>query len=372
MSTELKTVQQSTEGQLSIFENFEKIQAVAGMLAKANSAVPKFLRKNEGDCTAVAMQAYQWRLSPFFLAQDAYQVQDGAMIAYGAKAHNAVITQNAPLKKRPEYVFFGNWEKIQGNIIQKTSSKGSKYNAPGWKPEDEIGVGVEVIVHIIGEDEPRRLKVLLTGCHPRNSTNWANDPQQQITYSAIRKIARRHFPDVLGGAVFTDEFESATQERDITSESSVVSVDELMESTDQEEAVKAESLKSRIDNFLNAIDGAQNMNRLKTIGNQLKSAEEEIQAAVRDAYIKKADQFKPAKKPAAAEVVDTETGEVTLAGEESADESAPTLDEVTRLITTATSPPQLDEACDMIQLLEKKDQAAARKLAVEKRQEIEG
>jgi hypothetical protein len=122
----------------------------------------------------------------------------------------------------------------------------------------------------------------------------------------------------------------------------------------------------RIDNFLAAIDLATNMNRLKTIGNQIKSADEEIRSAVRDAYMQKLNSLKPVEPKA--ETVDKETGEVI----EPSDEAAPTLAEVLKLIAGADTATMLDEACDLIQLLPKNDQVAAIKAAQGQRKLMEG
>ena len=47
----------------------------------------------------------------------------------------------------------------------------------------------------------------MTQCYPRFSTQWATDPQQQISYAALKKFARRYCPDVILGVYTPDEFE---------------------------------------------------------------------------------------------------------------------------------------------------------------------
>lgn len=65
---------------------------------------------------------------------------------------------------------------------------------------------------------PRSIDILLKQCWPRNSTQWATDPQQQITYVAVKKWARRYCPDVILGVYTPDELEhgESLQEKDIT------------------------------------------------------------------------------------------------------------------------------------------------------------
>jgi len=75
------------------------------------------------------------------------------------------------------------------------------------------------------------------------------------------------------------------------------------------------------------------------------------------------------KLKAGGEKVNTETGEVTGGDSEDA---GPTLAEISKTISGAATSAALDLACDVISLLPKKDQAAARKLATAKRAELEG
>ena len=343
----------------SVFDNIEKIELFAQRLSTMKTAIPKFLRNNPGDCFAIATQAFQWRISPLLLAQDAYQVVEGAMLAFGGKVHNAVIIQNAPIIGRPKYEFFGPWEKILGKIVKKRSDKGKEYSAPGWKDADETGLGVKVVVHIVGEKEPRELEVLLSSCYPRNSTLWANDPQQQLTYAAIRKVARRYFPDVLGGAVFVDEF-PAPEEIDITDRATAKTVDELLDGEKEPEKTKEDNdeleriFEERVSNYLESIKAAKNMQQMQTIGNQLAQASPRIQDKVRPAYIAKIRELKP--KPKDETKVNQDTGEIHF-----------TLADILKKIDTAETSDALDEACDLLRSIPEKDHKAAVAAAQKKR-----
>ena len=55
------------------------------------------------------------------------------------------------------------------------------------------------------------MKVMLSQCYPRFSTQWATDPKTQITYVAIRKWSRVHKPGVILG-VYTPEELQGSQE----------------------------------------------------------------------------------------------------------------------------------------------------------------
>jgi hypothetical protein len=153
------------------------------------------------------MQSIQWRMNPFAVAQKTHMTQGGAL-GYEAQLVNAVITTLAPIKTRPEFEFFGDWSKIIGKVEERKSDKGGKYYVATWKKEDEEGLGVRCRATFIGESEPREVECLLTQCYPRFSTQWATDPQQQITYAAVRKWGRRYSPDVILGVYTPEELEA--------------------------------------------------------------------------------------------------------------------------------------------------------------------
>lgn len=179
----------------------------ASMMAGGVTTVPSHLRKNKADCMAVVMQAAQWGMNPFAVAQKTHLTQ-GGQLGYEAQLVNAVITSNGPFDGRPEYEFFGDWDKILGKVNERRSEKGGgKYYVAGWNPADEKGLGVTVRARLKGEDEPRELRLLMTQCYPRFSTQWATDPQQQISYAALKKFARRYCPDVILGVYTLDELE---------------------------------------------------------------------------------------------------------------------------------------------------------------------
>lgn len=189
---------------------------LAQVMASGKSTVPNHLQGNAGDCMAVVMQAAQWRMNPFAVAQKTHTVN--GTLGYEAQLVNAVITTMAPTTGRLQYEWFGPWEKILGKFIEKQGQKGT-YKAPGWKSEDEAGLGVRVWATIKGEEHPRVLELLLTQAQTRNSTLWASDPKQQLAYLAIKRWARLYTPDVILGVYTPDEMEgygTASDERDIT------------------------------------------------------------------------------------------------------------------------------------------------------------
>jgi len=196
-------------------ESMTMMTQAAKLMASAKVTIPQHLRNSEGDCMAVIMQAAQWRMNPFAVAQKTHLTQGGAL-GYEAQLVNAVIVSCGAIKGQPEFEFIGDWNKILGKVEERKSDKGGKYYVPGWKPQDEEGLGVIVTASLAGETKPRTITIMLTQCYPRFSTQWATDPQQQITYVGVRKFARRYAPGAILGVYTKDELEAEQAEIDVT------------------------------------------------------------------------------------------------------------------------------------------------------------
>lgn len=201
-------------------DNFALMQSAAIAMASAKVTIPTHLRGSQGDCLAVVMQAMQWRMNPYAVAQKTHLTQ-GGQLGYEAQLINAVVLTHAPIVGRPIYEHYGDWRRIKGKIKEMKSDKGGKYYVSDWKEADEAGLGVRIIVQLRGMTEPTVMEIDLAQCWPRFSTQWATDPEQQICFAAIRKFARRHCPDVILGVYATDELESGPIERDMGAVSEV-------------------------------------------------------------------------------------------------------------------------------------------------------
>lgn len=192
----------------------DRMMVAAKMMASAKVTIPAHLRNSEGDCMAVIMQAAQWKMNPFAVAQKTHLSQSGAL-GYEAQLINAVVVSCGAITGQPEFEFIGNWSKILGKVEERKSDKGGKYYVATYNKNDEEGLGVICTATLCGESEPRQLKVMLTQCYPRFSTQWATDPQQQITYVAVRKFARRYAPGAILGVYEVDELDSPPIEKEI-------------------------------------------------------------------------------------------------------------------------------------------------------------
>lgn len=197
-------------------EGLNQLMKFAEVMSQSRVTVPAHLAGKPADCMAVAMQAAQWGMNPFAVAQKTHVVS--GTLGYEAQLVNAVITTMSPTKDRINYEWFGPWENVIGKFVEKTSKNGNTYIAPAWTLKDEAGCGVRVWATMKGEDEPRVLELLLSQAQVRNSTLWASDPKQQLAYLATKRWSRLHCPDVIMGVYTPDELQETTPrvERDIT------------------------------------------------------------------------------------------------------------------------------------------------------------
>jgi hypothetical protein len=192
--------------------------SLANIMATGKATIPQEYRNSPGDCLAVVMQAVQWGMNPFAVAQKTHFVS--GKIGYEAQLVNAVITALAPTRDRLHFEWFGDWSKVIGKFDIKRNQDGKEYRQPGWSLKDEEGLGIKVWATIKGEDEPRMLELYLAQARTRNSTLWADDPRQQLAYLATKRWARLYCPDVIMGVYTPDEFEGERVERDVTPPSS--------------------------------------------------------------------------------------------------------------------------------------------------------
>lgn len=195
-------------------EAMDRMMTAAKMMASAKVTIPAHLRNSEGDCMAVIMQAAQWKMNPFAVAQKTHLSQSGAL-GYEAQLINAVVVSCGAISGQPEFQFIGDWSKILGKVEERKSDKGGKYYVATYNKADENGLGVICRATLRGESEPREITVMLTQCYPRFSTQWATDPQQQITYVAVRKFARRYAPGAILGVYEVDELDTPPVEKEI-------------------------------------------------------------------------------------------------------------------------------------------------------------
>lgn len=179
----------------------QKLQAFAEVMAQGKATVPAHLAGKPSDCLAIALQAAQWGMNPYAVAQKTHLVN--GTLGYEAQLVNAVITSSTAVQGRFKYEYGGDWEKFKPGAANAAN---------------ERGLWVRVGAVLRGETdvtwgEPLYFEFVTT----RNSPLWKTAPKQQLAYLAVKYWARLYCPDVILGVYTPDEFESQQRsERDVT------------------------------------------------------------------------------------------------------------------------------------------------------------
>ncbi|HCM4048284.1 TPA: recombinase RecT [Salmonella enterica subsp. enterica serovar Anatum] len=179
-------------------EGMDRLVRFATLMADSKATVPQHLAGKPADCLAVTMQAAQWGMNPFAVAQKTHVVN--GTLGYEAQLVNAAVSSSNLLSTRLNYRWDGDWSKVNG------------------KSDKSPSLTVTVSAVLKGEAEPRELTISMAQAGVRNSPLWEQDPRQQLAYLCVKRWARLHAPDVLLGVYTPDELQETTPrvERDIT------------------------------------------------------------------------------------------------------------------------------------------------------------
>ncbi|EJZ9555079.1 recombinase RecT [Escherichia coli] len=179
-------------------EGMNQLVRFAELMSQSKATVPKHLEGKPADCLAVTMQAAQWGMNPFAVAQKTHVVN--GTLGYEAQLVNAVVSSSSLLATRLNYSWSGDWSNVNG------------------KTDKSPNLTVTVSAVLKGEAEPRELTISMAQAGVRNSPLWEQDPRQQLAYLCTKRWARLHAPDVLLGVYTPDELQETAPrvERDIT------------------------------------------------------------------------------------------------------------------------------------------------------------
>ena len=183
--TALQTIDVSDSGRASAgnlildIPTMQSLMRVADLMASGKSTVPAHLQKNPADCMAVCMQAMQWGMNPFAVAQKTHLV--GGTLGYEAQLVNAVIQGSNSIEGR----FF--------------------YEYRGTSPKMECRVGAV----IKGEKDITWNEFLNeSNVTTKNSPLWKTNPKQQLSYLQVKNWARLYCPGAILGVYTPDEFDA--------------------------------------------------------------------------------------------------------------------------------------------------------------------
>ncbi|WP_206209118.1 RecT family recombinase [Vogesella mureinivorans] len=180
--------QTSTTAMVLDSNTIDSIMRVAEIMASGKSTIPQHLRSNPGDCMAVVMQAMQWKMNPFAVAQKTHLVN--GQLGYEAQLVNAVVQATGAITGRFHYEYQG----------------------------DGLNVQCRVGAVIRGENEITWNEWLsAASVTVKNSPLWKTNPKQQLGYLQVKNWARAHTPGAILGVYTPEELETHPRaERDIT------------------------------------------------------------------------------------------------------------------------------------------------------------
>lgn len=160
-------------------ESMDRIMRMAEMMASGKSTIPLHLQKNPADCMAVVLQATQWGMNPFAVAQKTHVVS--GHLGYEAQLVNAVVQQSGCITGHFHYEYKGNSPAMEcrvGAIL-----RGEREVTWGeWLNEAKVTT--------------------------KNSPIWKTNPKQQMGYLQVKNWARLYAPGAILGVYTPDEFDA--------------------------------------------------------------------------------------------------------------------------------------------------------------------
>ncbi|MEG1210236.1 MAG: RecT family recombinase [Leclercia sp.] len=170
-------------------EGMDRLVRFATLMADSKATVPAHLAGKPADCLAVTMQASQWGMNPFAVAQKTHVVN--GTLGYEAQLVNAVVQNSGAIKGRFHY----------------------EYRGEGASLECRVGAVIR------GEQDITWNEWLcISSITTKNSPLWKTNPKQQFGYLQVKNWARAHTPGAILGVYTPDELQETAPrvERDIT------------------------------------------------------------------------------------------------------------------------------------------------------------
>lgn len=171
-------VQTSTANMLMNQQTMQSLYRFAETMAAGTVTVPKHLQKQPSDCLAVAMQAAQWGMNPFAVAQKTHLVN--GTLGYEAQLVNAVLQSSGAIVGRFHYEYQGQGPQLSCRV--------------GAIPKGEAEV-------VWGE------WLCISDVTTKNSPLWKTNPKQQLGYLQVKNWGRAYAPGAILGVYTPDELE---------------------------------------------------------------------------------------------------------------------------------------------------------------------
>jgi hypothetical protein len=186
MSAVIETQQPESNGALAVSSSelirnpsmMAQFNALAEVMAAGKVTVPVHLQKSQGDCFAIVMQAAQWGMNPFSVAQKTHLVN--GTLGYEAQLVNAVIQSSGAITGRFHYEYRG-----EGNAL-----------------ECRVGAIIKGETEIVWGEWLSSSSVTT-----KNSPLWKTNPKQQMGYLQVKNWARLYCPGAILGVYSDDELQ---------------------------------------------------------------------------------------------------------------------------------------------------------------------
>ena len=183
---------------MSIITNdnyMDRVIKLADMMAGSKVTVPKHLQNSPGDCSAIIMQAMNWGLDPFVVAQKTHLVN--GVLGYEAQLVNAVVQSSNSIKGAFSYEY-----KDEG----------------GTAPNAFVSCRVGAVLN--GQQDITWGEWLASASvTTKNSPLWKTNVKQQMAYLQVKNWARMYCPGAILGVYTAEELHDApAAEQDVTSQ----------------------------------------------------------------------------------------------------------------------------------------------------------
>ncbi len=266
----------------SIFnvQALSQLTAFANLMADATIAVPDHLVGKPADCMAIVMQAMQWGMNPYAVAQKTFFVN--GKLGYEAQLISAILTSSGAIRGRFHYEYGGNWEnciRSKDVTVKKMGSKGAYEKTErvrDWSDEDEDGLYIRAGAVIRGESEITWGEPLyLASVAIRNSPLWVTKPKQQILYLATKDWAKAYCPAAVMG--FQDADDLSYREEKVINPAPAQRVNladikgDSVTTTHGAQECTA-NIDAMADEFRDRIDAAETLETATTVGNEINEA----------------------------------------------------------------------------------------------------
>lgn len=255
-------------------EGMNQLVRFAELMAQSKATVPQHLAGKPADCLAVTMQAAQWGMNPFSVAQKTHVVN--GTLGYEAQLVNAVVQSSGAIKGRFHY----------------------EYRGEGASLECRVGAIIR------GEQEITWNEWLcISSVTTKNSPLWKTNPKQQFGYLQVKNWARAHTPGAILGVYTPDELQEAVPrvERDITPPAATASgVNSLINAKPEQKHEERQQQKDDRgpEEILNAFSGAaMNYNTVADLDKAYKyvaqklSGDDDLLAKATDVYSIRRDEL---------------------------------------------------------------------------------